>query len=329
MIALAEPKRAFLTLNPVQHKPPAARQSPSPAADAAALTQGSASGPVALGRIAGIKTIRERARAVLARPPGQSNFIADSGALVDRLFSGQLWHYQPIDLYYHDYQHTLQAAWVYLDLIAASRALPPNETTPTLRDAELGLVAILLHDTGYLKARGDDQGTGAKYTHSHVLRSCALAASLLPAVGCTQAEIDDVLGAIRCTGLNGRPAALPFNSARARHVACMVATADYIGQMAAPEYPVKIAHLYAEFAEADDYSRVPSEKRAFTSLAQLVAATPAFWSKFVLPKLEDDFEGAYRLLDRPDGANPYVAAIERNVAAIAARSNPPFAAKRG
>lgn len=288
---------------------------------------GSETTPVLVGATS-TSALRDRARIVLPRPPGQGAFITDITSLVERLFSGRLWHYQPIDLRYHDYQHTLQASWAYLDLVEACRAQLDAESAPTLRDAELGFAAILLHDAGYLKARGDDEGTGAKYTYCHVLRSCALAASLLPALGCTSGEIEDVLGAIRCTGLSGTPANNSFRTAAGRHIACMVATADYLGQMGAPEYPAKVPFLFTEFAEADEYARVPVAKRHFTSLNQLLAATPAFWEKFVQPKLLNDFEGVYRYLARPypDGPNPYFQAVERNIAAILARSNPPFAA---
>lgn len=278
-----------------------------------------------------MNAVRDRARTILARPSGQGTFVTDVCALVDQLFAGRLWHYQPIDLRYHDFQHTLQAAWAFLDLVEAGRTHLGPDLAPTVRDAELGFAAILLHDTGYLKARGDDQGTGAKYTYCHVLRSCALSASLLPAVGCTAGEIEDVLGAIRCTGLSGIPANTTFRTAAARHIACIVATADYLGQMAAPEYPAKVPFLYTEFTEADEYSCIPAAKRNFTSLNQLLAATPAFWQKFVLPKLTNDFAGVYRYLSLPypDGPNPYVQAIERNIAAITARSNPPFASVQG
>ena len=52
----------------------------------------------------------------------------------------------------------------------------------TQRLFQLGVIAILMHDTGYLKKRGDTEGTGAKYTFVHVIRSCAFAASYLPRV---------------------------------------------------------------------------------------------------------------------------------------------------
>ena len=284
-----------------------------------------------LSGIAGIKSIRDRARTALPRPAGQSSFVADVTSLTDRLFSGRFWHYQPVDLRYHDYQHTLQASWVYLDLVEACRAQTDEALAPSLRQAELGLAAILLHDSGYLKARGDDEGTGAKYTHCHVLRSCALAASVLPGLGCTPAEVEDTLGAIRCTGLSGKPAATTFRSDAARLIACMVATADYLGQMSAPEYPAKLPFLFAEFAEADNYSGVPPERRAFSSSAQLLAATRNFWTGFVRPKLDNDFAGVHRHLcvPYPDGPNPYFDAIERNLSTIASRAAALAAAPAG
>ncbi len=317
MIGLARPS-AYFTPDNVQHK-----TSSRPRGAAAS------SGPAALGDIREMAIIRDRAASNLARPAtSKFDFVDAVAGVVDRLFAGRFWHYQPADLRYHDYQHTLQAAWVYLDFVQAARE---NESVdfpvPTLREAELGFAAILLHDTGYLKARGDDDGSGAKYTYCHVLRGCALAASILPSLGCEAAEIEDVLGAIRCTGLSGNPATASFRNDNARFIASLVASSDYLGQMAAPEYPVKLPHLFAEFAEADAYAGIPPERRQFTSAPQLLAATGAFWSRFVRPKLDRDFAGVHRLLrmPRPDGPNPYFLAIERNLAAIAATSPAPAA----
>lgn len=265
--------------------------------------------------------LRERAAQDLYDPhTSRPGLVEAATDLVDRLFSGRFWHYQPIDLRYHDYQHTLQAAWVYLDFVKAARMAAPSDfPTPTSREAELGFAAILLHDTGYLKARGDDDGSGAKYTHCHVLRSCALAASILPSLGCDAAEIEDVLGAIRCTGLSGNPATAIFRSENARFIASLVATSDYLGQMAAPEYPAKLPYLFTEFSEADTYAGIPPERRQFSSAAQLLAATNAFWTRFVRPKLDQDFASVHRLLSMPapSESNLYFLAIERNLAAIA------------
>lgn len=238
--------------------------------------------------------------------------------LAVRLFRGDVWNSQPINLRYHDFAHTLQASYCFLDLVAGHQESSPLKFTP--REVELGLASVLLHDSGYLKVSGDNEGTGAKYTYSHVLRSCALAASLLPTLGCLLDEIELVVGAIRCTGLSGNPANIAFRNDNARLIGCMVATADYLGQMAAPEYPEKLPFLFSEFAEADAFCNVPPGRRAFSTVEAMLNATPGFWTKFVRPKLDADFSSVHRYLapaDRPE-ANPYFTAVERNLALIAA-----------
>ena len=240
-------------------------------------------------------------------------------SVLNKLFQGELWSYQPIDLVYHDLAHTAQASYCYLELTNGYSRI--EGTSPTAREFELGLISILLHDTGFLKVRGDDEGTGAKYTHSHVLRSCALAASLLPNLGLTRTEIEDVSGMIRCTGLTGNPEKSKFSSDLARTAACMVATADYLGQMAAPDYPAKLTGLFSEFEEADNFSHVPKNERMFASSEQLMASTGDFWRKFVLPKLDGNLGGVYRYLaaTTPERRNPYLESVEQNLIRIAAR----------
>jgi hypothetical protein len=53
----------------------------------------------------------------------------------------------------------------------------------------------------------------------------------------------------------------------------------------------------------------------------LIEKTPDFWTAFVRPKLEKDFEGVFRFLASPypDGPNPYVDAIEHNIALVRTR----------
>lgn len=269
-----------------------------------------------------INVVSDYAQAFLGKTETRSGFLVELFDCTNRLFNGQMWNYQPMSLRYHDYDHTLEATYLFITMGAACQMHLPVEEKPSARALELGLAAILLHDTGYLVIEGDKTGTGAKYTYCHVLRSCAIAASILPALGCTQHEIDDVLGAIRCTGLNGNPSKTHFSTPQARRIACMVATADYIGQMSSPSYPDKLPSLFDEFSEADVYCHIPLEKRAFKTVGQLLNATPAFWSKFVLPKLTNDFDGVYQFLATPypSGPNPYIEAIETNLTIIAVQS---------
>ena len=245
-----------------------------------------------------------------------ARLIEDVTALVERLFLGRHPDYQKADLRYHDLQHTVLATQCFIDL-AEGRVVHGASPVFGHRDFSLGCVAILMHDTGYLKGRGDVVGTGAKYTNSHVERSCVLATTFLPALGVTDAELAVVVGAIRCTGISAQINQITFRDDIARLTGCMVATADYLGQMADPDYPEKLPGLFAEFEESNDAEHVPPEKRMFKSAKDLMSKTGGFWTYFALPKLEKDYEGVYRLLAGPGGDNPYVASVQANLVRIA------------
>ena len=102
---------------------------------------------------------------------------------------------------------------------------------------------------------------------------------------------------------------------------CALGTADYLGQMAAPDYPDELEALFNEFSEADDFIQLPVSKRMFKSAAELIERTPRFWQQYVRRKLELDFQSMYQFLAEPypDGPNPYVAAVETNIAEISRR----------
>jgi hypothetical protein len=252
-------------------------------------------------------------------PQASPEVIKALFAGVAKLFTGGYLDYQANDLTYHDFRHTLQVTVAFADLFAARQTSAINPSALTSRQFEMGIATTLLHDSGYLKLRSDQVGTGAKYTFCHVLRSCALAASFLPSFGFKIDEIDTILGAIRCTGPSTTGMALRFNRHDNHVFASMVASSDYLAQMAAEDYPDELDSLYNEFNESDLFLGLPPARRVFKSAAQLVSGTGFFWEKVVLPKLRDDFLGVYRFLDHPDGSNPYIDAIEYNLGVIARR----------
>lgn len=239
---------------------------------------------------------------------------------VETCFSGRHPDYAPSDLGYHDLEHTLQAT-VCLVRILAGRQRAGAEPAFSVRDFELAVAAVLLHDTGYLKLRSDTRGTGAKYTHIHVLRSCAFAASYLPNLGADDREIEGVLGAIRCTGPTSKIEELHFRASIEKVTGCILSTADYLGQMAAADYPDELEILFKEFNESYEFFRLPPERRFFKSARELISKTPDFWLKVVLPKLDRDYGSVYRYLATPypDGPNPYLLAIEANLAEVRRR----------
>jgi hypothetical protein len=131
-------------------------------------------------------------------------------------------------------------------------------------------------------------------------------------------DVQAVLGAINGTGPTTEIGRLRFREPIEHVLGSALATADFLGQMSAPDYPAKLPVLFEEFRESDEFLNLPVERRAFTSAKDLIERTPGFWEHFVRPRLNTEFGAMYRFLARPypAGANCYLEAVERNIAAI-------------
>jgi hypothetical protein len=248
-------------------------------------------------------------------PQGNGRFVAEVFRWAADCFGGRYAEYQPIDARYHDFEHTLQGTLCMARLLAGRQR---SFSHPRLnqRQVELGLVGILLHDTGYLKVRGDNEGTGAKYTLTHVNRSCEFAARLLGERRFADREIAAVQHMIRCTGVNVDLAQIPFASEEERVAGFALGTADLLGQMAAADYVDKLPILYSEFEESAKFNAGRSSAVGmFQSAEDLMRKTPGFWEHYVFPKIERDFKAAYRFLNDPwpQGPNWYLLRIGENI----------------
>jgi hypothetical protein len=248
-------------------------------------------------------------------PSGDKLFVPQIFGWAVGCFTGQHDGYQPIDARYHDLEHTLQGTLCMARLLLGrheARAQPQL----TERYFQLGLLAILLHDTGYLKRKGDNEGTGAKYTVIHVRRSADFAAELLNAKGFQEAEIKAVQNMILCTGVNAALDKIPFQSELERITGSALATSDLLGQMAADDYVDKLPMLYAEFAEAAQHDHGNATVLGkFANADDLRQKTPGFWETYVRGKLDRDFGCVYRFLNDPQlpGCNYYLERIEANI----------------
>ncbi|MDB6023787.1 MAG: hypothetical protein JWM68_10 [Verrucomicrobiales bacterium] len=251
-------------------------------------------------------------------PQGDREFVSRVFTWATACFTGTYHDYQPIDARYHDFEHTLQGALCFARLLHGRHCV---RATPLLTQKafELGLLAILLHDTGYLKHRGDDEGTGAKYTLVHVNRSAEFADELLSEKGFAPNEIQAVQNMIRCTGVNVDLTKIPFQNDLEKIVGFALGTSDLLGQMAARDYVDKLPILYSEFEESAQFNAGKgSATGMFKNSRDLMEKTSMFWEKYVLPKLNNDFQGVYRFLcaPYPDGPNSYLQRIERNLAVL-------------
>ncbi len=248
-------------------------------------------------------------------PQASPSFVPDAFQWFRDAFEGRYKDYLPIDAEYHDLEHTLQGTLCMMRLLQG-RQRAGGKPAIHQRMFELGLLAILLHDTGYLKKRGDPEGTGAKYTLTHVARSVSFAEGLLAEKGIPIQEIRCVQNMIRCTGVHVDLARIPFQSEVERIAGFCLGTADLLGQMAADDYVDKLPVLYAEFAESlKFYEGKMALTQDFRSANDLMRRTPAFWEHFVIPKLNGDFWGLMKFLNHPypSGPNEYVQRVEANI----------------
>jgi hypothetical protein len=224
-----------------------------------------------------------------------------------RLFRGEYPGYRRCNTWYHDLKHTTDC------LLAMARLLHGvalHGLSMAARDVSLGLIAALLHDTGYLQTDDDLEGTGAKYTLVHVPRSVAFMEKYLPGANFSLRDLDYCRCCVNCTGLETHLGELQFESGHHQIVGWMLGTADLLGQMADRTYLERLPFLYWEFQEA--------KVSGFESELDLLKKTPAFW-EFTRQRLVTELGNVARYLkehfrvrwgvDR----DLYREAIERNI----------------
>jgi hypothetical protein len=254
-------------------------------------------------------------------PRGNQRFVPRVFAWATDSFTGRHPDFQQVDARYHDLEHTLQGT-LCLARLLHGRHQAGARPRLTQKALELALLAILLHDTGYLKRKGDLNGTGAKYTAIHVTRSLEFSAELLKGHRFPVSDIQSVQNMIRCTASSGALSRIPFRTELEKILGGAVGTADLLGQMSAEDYVDKLPALYLEFAEA---ARHPWGKAplldTFSTPDDLIQQTPEFWENQVQRRLERDFGGVYRFLNQPypSGRNDYLERIEENMERVRQR----------
>lgn len=273
--------------------------------------------PVATNDPSAVKT-EVQATYLAMFPLGDHGFVTRAFSWAEDCFAGRYADYQSIDARYHDFEHTLQGTLCMSRLLHCRHAAG---AAPQISQHlfELGVLGILLHDTGYLKRREDNSGTGAKYTATHVYRSLEFAAKLLAEKSYSPRDIGAVQNMIRCTGIDDLLESISFCNQAEKLVGFALGTADFLGQMAAEDYVDKLPVLYEEFQEAARHDRGHTDFiTKFGGAQDLMQRTPGFWHDFVLPKLDKDFAGLHRFLNQPypNGRNWYVDRIEANMGRI-------------
>lgn len=235
------------------------------------------------------------------------------------LYEGKRQGYQACDTAYHNLFHIFQTIPPFVEMIdgwnrqGASPRISKKYFT-------LGTIGALLHDTGYIKTEGDDEGTGAKYTFTHIERSTEFAVIYLPEIGLNGHDINSILNILRCTGII-LDVEISFNNDQERIVGYALGTADLLGQMSADDYPEKLPVLYKEFAEANCYRGLDTTDNISSAMPaspqDLMRNTPSFYKTIAMARFKM-MGSLYSYIPYHYGSseNPYLVAIERNIETI-------------
>ncbi len=103
-------------------------------------------------RVPGVVEEEVRAIYLSMYPEGTRRAVSRAFSWAIRFFSGRFADYQAIDARYHDFEHTLQGTLCLARLLKgrqAAKAAPEASA----KMFELSLLAMLFHDTGYLKRK--------------------------------------------------------------------------------------------------------------------------------------------------------------------------------
>lgn len=239
------------------------------------------------------------------------DFTPARTAFVDvmRLFNGEYPGYCEIKTPYHNLHHTLD---VFLCAVRLMHGVHIGVTP--LHDRELTwiMMATLMHDIGYAQRAGEDFGSGAQYTATHVNRGIKFMQHYLLEHGYPAGFAEPLEYLMNSTNPALEFADIKFPDARTRMLAQIVGSADIVGQMADRSYLEKLLFLYLEFKEARFGN--------YVSLHDLLRQTKHFYETTREHKLDGAFEGIYRNLGfhfrdyMGLNKNLYLESIEKNIA---------------
>lgn len=224
------------------------------------------------------------------------------------VFRGDYPGYSSIKTLYHDKSHTLD---VFLCAVRLIHGVNISGTPLNGEEITLIMIAALMHDIGYSQLDGEDGGTGAQYTQTHVKRGIAFMKKYVVEKHLPlhfTAQLEPMLSG---TDPALKFAQIDFPSERCRLLGQIVATADLTGQMADRTYLEKLLFLYLEFKEAHFGN--------YQNMYDLLRQTNTFYS-LTREKLDGALGGMYAKLKyffqdvMGVENNYYLESIEKNIA---------------
>lgn len=214
------------------------------------------------------------------------------------------------DTLYHDLRHALETGLTAARLIDGhARALPPGSAVAI--DADHALLTVLLaifHDVGMLRRTDEAELFGATLTPIHEERGVEFMQRYLAAT--PLAPLAGKAYLIMPTKLVFHiPADWPADD---RLLGSIIASSDLLSQTADRCYLEKCRDFL--FIEFSAIGLAGGPDTPYPDRETLLAKTPGFYSGLIRQRLDEEFGGVHRLMrEHFGGANPYEAAIQRNL----------------
>ncbi|HSC76846.1 MAG TPA: hypothetical protein VLB90_11495 [Pseudomonadales bacterium] len=246
----------------------------------------------------------------------QAEFAIISRAFTDvaRMYRGECPEYHACDTDYHDLRHVLDVTLAVARLlIGYERVHKGTGDTLGVDRVQMGIIAALYHDIGYLRHVKDTRHKhGAEYTKTHVTRGTRYLAQYLPTLG-KAAWVSRMRVLLHYTGYEK---VVHMKDRHDHMLGCLLGTGDLIAQMSDRAYLERCRDsLYMEFK----IGNVPAPKseagQPFESPAALLDQTPGFMRMTVDGRLNKLFGEVYRYAEQFfEGENLYMIGLEKNCA---------------
>jgi hypothetical protein len=226
---------------------------------------------------------------------------------IRNLFEGNYAGYNACNTKYHDLIHTLHV------FLASARLMDGYNLKQNLLPERLVLNLLkagLLHDTGYIQEKWDNEGTGAKHTTNHIGRSIAFIVKNRGDFNTSREDVDLISKMIRCTEIKCKLTTIPFTSEEEKIAGMILGSADILGQMSDREYLERLLFLYNEMKEAG----VPG----YTTEFDIIKSTLELYNT-VKKKLNNSFNEVYMYAQEhfsernKINRNLYIESIENNI----------------
>ncbi len=214
------------------------------------------------------------------------------------------------DTFYHDLRHALETGLTMARLLEANA----NSSQPGSVDhidgdhALLGVLLALFHDIGLLRGETEAHLWGASLTPIHEERGVDFMSRFL--AGTTLAPLAEKSELIMPTKLIFK---MPESwNPLERKLASLLASADLLSQLTDRFYIEKCWHFL--FLEYSSFGLAGKPESVYPDRETLLAKTPDFYHKLVMPRLAHEFGGVDRLFDSYfANGNLYQKALQRNL----------------